>query len=489
MIQDILSLYAIVFIVPMVVGYAFRSRDGCLYEFRSGLGSATYSMLLGLSLTIMLLVSVSWLMPISLGAWIVMVSLSVLVLLRFTTIKVLFLNDFYGVVLSDENRRLISILLVVLLMISLPAISGGVLTSIEGTGNHDSLHYISASSWLVDNKFNSTVTLDEAHPWSFMARQTVRLGQEHGIPRIGAEILLSYVSVILRKDPVELYSLLFESFCVYWVLICWLVVEDGFRINNRKAEFYSKVIISFSPVMIFMLSNSNYPTMLGCVFLTLVAHIMISKYSSERVLVSALCLSALASIYPELILPLALIILINIIYSAFSSGRNHAYIIFLNSIKILIVGILSAPWVWFAASETILNVAKLSTVQGNSIPSMFEGLSFVQEVVSFIVLDRYVVTHGGVVVSCVIVIGIVMNFMSALRYCRGGFWISIYLAFLIEVTYVWLAGFNYGKFKVAEYFSTYIAIFFSVGASISIIFILDRLRYYWFICAVKNREE
>jgi len=459
----LIGLFFLAVIIPTVIGYSIWFRRVNIAD-HSSLERIIWSLMIGVAIEVVILQSLNWLMPLKIASWLLLLLMFIVVTYRFTYVIEIIKSDARSIFYTIQGKTTAVIAIAVIFIFYFPILEYGYLTSYEATGNHDSIHYITTARWLVNNAFNTPVTWSPEHPVFYMARNAVSLKQEFGLPRVGAETLLAAWSLTLGLDPYQLFSATSGIFAFYWVAAARLLIEKFTPEYTESKKIGAFLVASTSPALIFIVANSNYATLLGCVFFTTTVTWLSSEvHNKSGIAVGALLISSLFGIYADLLpaLGLSLIIFLGIKIILL---RRYPFRLSNNIILAFLVSALFTPWIWNAGIDALNSIRRVASTQGSGFRSMFDGLSTAESLSSYIVLNRkfaellstpfdWLLT---ILIGLVLIIGIPKN-RKAISF------VSVIFTLLIYAIYVNWKGFNYGKFKISEYFSIYIAVCLGLG--------------------------
>jgi hypothetical protein len=253
----------------------------------------------------------------------------------------------------------------------------------EGTGNHDSIIYILNAERVGSHGFFDPAGSSFEAPVSSTVGAFVGPGAASG--RIGSEHFLSFVSFLLGRDPTEVYLPVALSALVYFLAATYLFARTVLRIDRmdgvRRAVFL--VLILGCPGFLYTFFNSNFANLYGIVFLHTCCACAprVREWGWKWAVVGGLCVSALASVYTELILFLLLILgVMSVIDAVTHRSVRVLYADARGWLFAMGIAAIVNPLAWYATLGVLRDVSRVSATQGASWRDFMTGLPAYQKI-------------------------------------------------------------------------------------------------------------
>ncbi|MBP1475474.1 hypothetical protein J7I44_14260 [Frateuria sp. MAH-13] len=440
-----------------LVGYPLTRHNPAI----KGAERLPWALILGICTTIVLVRSVNAVAPIGQASpWIAAGLVAWLVYSwRDGALRDLFFGDLRALD-PIMSAVWLTALVVLTVALNIPVFSHKALVA-EASSNHDAIYYVTNARWMLGHRFGDTVTYSADHPLFWMARSA--FGAAPSLGRVGAEGLLAFVSAISAQDPVT------HFLALQTVAVIGGTSASALLIPRRLALFSSrptaaKVLaagsVVFAPALVQIFINSSFANAYGVVLMTSFVLISIrSKAWSLRVQQPLLFAGMLAT-YPELS-PIALIIIGSIfLFELLLRGESFRELL-MSGFQILAsvaIAIVAVPWISSVAAMTLKTVYFVASTQGNSWPDPYAGLSALQLPLAVFSTSQGLATivPGAFFVAFAGLLCITLA-RSTVRSPDSSLPLGVALALTVFLSYIFHKEFNYGKLKILEYFSLFLA--------------------------------
>jgi hypothetical protein len=452
-----LLLYALIALaIPFLVGYPMV---GAL-RLGLGLNRLILGLVFGLAVLIVLIRSLQCLYPVVSFAWPLAAACALATLASWT------MTGAFGRLRHDLRwlgpracfyGALAAVVAVVAL--NLPTLSYQA-RAFEGTGNHDSFHYVVNARYMQEHSFYPPVEYSPQHPIYQYARTV--FGQASVLGRVGAEGYLAWLATLLRRNPVLLYNAL-STAGVLAAALASLLFLSRFTQRAMRSSIRAGWVVPaafLAPAMYFASFNSNYSNIYGMAFL--VAYLAASGSGGgwRRAVASTLLWTALLATYSELA-PIALACLGLGLLMRWRLRKSEFAGAFRDGLAVLrdiLCSFVLFPWIATTAWHVIRNSFQASQSQGATMLDIYAGLSPAPYVLAFLTTCR---SLGDLVPAPLAVLILCMLAYLILRGIRQNgkrqyLVASIGVVFLLLTASVFVHSFNYGKVKVLEYFCPFI---------------------------------
>lgn len=331
----------------------------------------------------------------------------------------------------------------------------------EYSPNNDAIYYITNARWMLGHGFSEAVTYSADKPLFFIA--TDFFGKAPSLGRVGAEGLLSFVSALTGRDP----SIHFQAMQAVGLVAG--VAISALLLPRRVASFITHatlagplIIISvvFAPALIQIPINSSFSNAYGVVLMT--AFVLISLRSPTRRMdiLQPLLFAGLLATYPELT-PISLVILGSVLLFELMFLSQSLREVFARGMRILAAVVTAAivfPWISIFALMVLKTVYFVASTRSASWPDPYAGLSLPQLFVATLTTSRPLA--GMLPDTFIIIVGVFLCLAivrSSRRSRDTAFTCGVAFALLVFLGYIFDKEFNYGKLKILEYFSLFLA--------------------------------
>ncbi|MGT3172543.1 hypothetical protein ACVSUK_15290 [Yersinia enterocolitica] len=348
------------------------------------------------------------------------------------------------------------ITLVIFIWHIFPAFKINNLVPLEGTGNHDYFWYIFTADWLFNHSLRELLSLNLYNPDYPLESASAALVS---LPRAGSMFLLVFFSTITNTAIEKIYPVLFV---LTSILFCFTAMLGFIKeVNNNWLRLsISLLVIAISPIILFILGNHNYATMLGLVFLGgsywALHQVLFYPEKTGTAYVSGIYLGALLSTYPELmtiLVPATFILLIQAVINQKKYWPNYLKSILLCGVTAIIV----APY-------SIIDSIKIFTVTSGAVSNgstqdatFFSSLNPFNFLYTIITFDREFIpkkfSEIGAGIGSFILLLMFLFIPKKVFKSTIGLLISSLLVFFV----MWEKDYGYGGLKAIEFISLPVA--------------------------------
>lgn len=362
-------------------------------------------------------------------------------------------------------------LIALIIVLNIPVLKHGA-SMFEYSLNHDAIYYVTNARWMLGHRFGEVVTYSADKPLFSMV--TPAFGGAPPLGRVGAEGLLAFVSAVTGQDPTAHFQALQTVATIAAVAISALLLSRRARWLITRPTAAGPLAITclvFAPALIQIPIYSSYSNAFGVVLMT--AFVLVSLRSPSRRLdiLQILLFAGLLATYPEMS-PISFVVIGGVMMFELIYGTRTVREQVARGVQLLaVIGItlIVLPWISIAALRVLKTVYFVASTQGASWPDPYAGLSRLQLVVATLTTSR---SLGAMLPGALIVVVgtlLCVIFVRSLRRSRdSAFYCGVLLAMCVFVSYVYFKEFNYGKLKILEYFSPFIAPCFIMGFGFTI---------------------
>jgi hypothetical protein len=426
-------LYGFIFAaaVPLLIGFPIASLLG----FGNGIRVVGYAASLGLSVCLITFRALQLIWPARDTAWPLLFAIAIGVFLLW---KPRCVRDDWLVLKERQGLFVCALACAALLvggLLSLPILLDDAIV-FEGTRNADSFTFVSSARYMLGHAFHGADDFSPAHPIYTISR--AYFGDRAVQPRPAAEGYLAWLSVIKNIDPMYLYNATQAAGVVMSSLAVFAFMPKDFCVKSWHIRMVICVFVFASPTLLYVAINSNFATAMNLVAATAYVALALAPSTIGRFVAASLCLGSMLSGYPELL--------------AFMLMTRGVAIIgiaaFRHSLRTLLIGVcwlvaelavtcVLLPWAaWgtFVVYRTTLNFSHAGAT--DAVGNMYAGLPLFGATLTVVITSWRAIKQG--------------DGLGYIRVTTG----AILVAFAIAQSVMVFRGYDYGGFKIAEYFTT-----------------------------------
>ena len=334
-----------------------------------------------------------------------------------------------------------------------PVLSIGYLTTFEGTGNHDEVHYVLVAEWLLHHPAMQPISLDPDLPFASAAQVALRV-----IPRYGAELVLASLSAVAGLATFEAYPVTMTAGALLWMCAAALLLAS-IKHEVERTNALALAIAAISPVAAYIAANSNLATLFGCAFLAGYSCLLLRSIEPDSQLRDAaaagILLGAISVSYGEVIPLAAIVTAVTFGYALYGRTRDGAWARLRPFVVAGTVALLVAP---FAVIDTVRLILVNIGIVGNRLSapnwnSMYEGRGPARAVLTTMTLAPELMsalpaTVAGIVAAAVIAV-VGSRTTKRLLYCVA----PLLIAGMALLYFAFVTDFGYGKMKAIQMLS------------------------------------
>lgn len=323
----------------------------------------------------------------------------------------------------------------VVVVMNVPILFGDAL-QFEGTSNADSFTFTSSARYMLGHAFHGAADASPEHPVYAISRSY--FGETATQPRPAAEGYLAWLSATLGRDPMYVYN---AAQSAGWALATLSVA--GFIPDTIKSAFLVRRVLAIAftaacPAVLMVALNSNFANIYHLPVATAYVLLSLHASSAKSFTAAVLLLACLLGGYPELIPFAGACRGAALVAHAVKlrSWRTAARECVLRSLEVLVACCL-VPWAALHASKVLITSMTLSAGNEALRGNLFSGLPLF---VSALAAWKWSTHHRG-------------NADGYLDNVLAG----VCATFALAQCWIVYRGFDYGGFKLAQYFSTLLA--------------------------------
>jgi hypothetical protein len=305
----------------------------------------------------------------------------------------------------------------------------------DGTRNADSFTFTQSAQYMIGHAFFGAPDFTPEHPVYTISRGY--FGADAMQPRPAAEGLLAWLSALRGIDPMYLYNAVQAAGVMLAGLAALAFLPRDWRARGAKDWALLAVYVVACPTLVHIAANSNFANGFNLPAATAYVALGLMPRSRGSFFASIVFIASLLSGYPELLVFVAITRGIAVVFEGFSRRAPGA--MFREAIWMmaeLVAACVVVPWAalaTYSVFKTTLGVshAGASDLGGN----MYAGVPmFAAAAIALAVAWR--------------ALG------STLDAGRRWYLMGILVAFALAQAVMLARGFDYGGFKVSEYFVT-----------------------------------
>lgn len=445
-------------IIPLLVGYPI----GCMLQSATGLRRIVWGGVFGAALLIVVLRSAQYLIPLATAVWWLTPVWVFAAAWGWSrpNVRRAIRRD-VAVITRVGACVLVLCVLAQVVVLNLPILLHHFI-AFEGTGNNDSVLYITNARWMQQHRFFDPPDYSPSKPLYLLVRGFFGAGL--GYRRVGAEAFLAYVSGLIGRDPVYAYNAVLSAGGVWASLAALLIIPARTFRQLRNGFQWGWILPVFfcTPALVYVVVNTNYACAFGIVFFAgyVLTSARNSNFGWRRVVASVLLLAAMAATYPELI-PVAWLTLGLALLAAWRLGRSLR-LAFIAGVQIATESLIAAAvfsWLTISAFFTIANAHVVSNQMASQWPDIYAGLPPFRYAIAFLTINRSFAEWLPLSLCALTLLAVLWLALSALarRGVRQSLLIGIAAAFAVMTAYIYFHSFFYGEIKIVEYFAVYMA--------------------------------
>ncbi len=331
----------------------------------------------------------------------------------------------------------------------------------EASPNHDAIYYITNARWMLGHSFDETVTYSANAPLFWISR--LFFGEAPPLGRVGAEGLLAFVSALTDRDPLVHFQAMQAVAMVAGVAVSALLLPRPIAaliIRPTLSGLLIVISIVFAPAFIQIAINSSFANAYGVVIMTAFVLVTLRSPAGGLDILQPLLFAGVLATYPELS-PISLVIIGSVLMFELILQSQSFREVSARSIRTLIsvvIAMIALPWISTIGLMALKYVYFAASTQGNSWPDPYAGLNPLQLPLAVFTTSR--VLAGMVPGAFIIVIAAVLSLALARSNHRSrdtALSFGVIFSLFVFLGYIFYKDFNYGKLKILEYFSLFLA--------------------------------
>ncbi|MBB3225865.1 hypothetical protein FHW69_000455 [Luteibacter sp. Sphag1AF] len=450
------AAFALIFIALILIGYPFAR----LSRLEAKPSRIFWAPALAMAVLIAITRSLAYVMPIDLAMPWLLALLGLWLIATWTRASVR--ADFCADATATSGMTFALCILgivmaVVLCNLPIP-LYGAIL--FEGTSNHDSIYYVTNARWMMAHASTETLAYSPLDPFYSISR--FFFADHAPLGRIGSEALLGFVSSVARRDPVYLYNPMQAVATATGIFALYALLPHNVATMMKRISLRSACVaisLALAPAAMQMVLNSNFANAFGTILLT--AFVVFACRSRPAWLdpIPAVIFAALLATYAELA-PIGLGVVGSIMLCTWLLREATFTEAVVRGVRILCVVALGAIvffWISSSAIWVIKGAYFEASTQGTAWGDPYAGLKGPRYLVAFLTTTRGVLEHipkGAIWLSILVVIASAL--LARREKKEEPFYIGVALGFLVLAGMIVFKEFNYGKMKIAEYFSLFL---------------------------------
>ncbi|MFC4761766.1 hypothetical protein [Dyella koreensis] len=305
----------------------------------------------------------------------------------------------------------------------------------EGTRNADSFTFTSSARYMLEHAFHGAADVSPEHPVYTISRGY--FGTEAMQPRPAAEGLLAWFSALGRRDPLYFYNALQAAGVLLAGLSVLAFLPNGWRVRSLTTGLIVLVYALACPMLWHVAINSNYANGLHLAAATAYVALALVPRAIPSFLAGVLLLGSLLSGYPELLAVAGLARVLGVLGYGFAVRSLRVVMTEAGwLIGELITAGLMLPWAAQGAWMVYRTTWTLTQVDAELYGRMYAGMPLFGAALLVYLLRWRVMRQGDAT--------------GKVRSLLGG----VLMAFIVAQVAMVACGFDYGGFKISEYFVT-----------------------------------
>ena len=388
----------------------------------------------GTSLLLIVCRGVQMISPLAPAKWMLLSALLLMIAFAWTRRST---RAAWGELWQADGRVLVAVIgaaAIVGVLLGVPILFGGAI-QYDGTRNADSFTFTQSAQYMLGHAFYGAADFTPEHPVYTISRGYFGHGATQ--PRPAAEGLLAWISALRGVDPMYLYNALQAAGVVLAGLAALAFLPREWQARGAKDWLLLVVYAQGCPALLHIAANSNFANAFNLPSAAAYVALGLLPRTRGTFIAGALCIGCLLSGYPELLVFVAMARGLGVMLEGWMTRRIGAVIREAGwMIGELVLACALLPWAaWgaIAVFETTLGISHegASGLGGN----MFAGLPmFMAAAIALAVAWRALGTMPDA--------------------GRRWFLAAILIAFGVAQGLMLARGFDYGGFKVSQYFAT-----------------------------------
>ncbi len=331
----------------------------------------------------------------------------------------------------------------------------------EASPNHDAIYYITNARWMLAHNFGKAVTFSANDP--LFSISNLFFGDAPPLGRVGAESLLAFVSALTGQDPLVHFQAMQTVAMIAGALASALLLPRPVAALVARPTLARLLIVPaivFAPTFIQIAINSSFANGYGVVIMTAFVLVSLRSPTNGLDVLQPLLFAGVLATYPELS-PIGLVIIGCVLLFELILRSQSPRAVFARGVRVLVATAIAAialPWISTFAMLVLKYVYFASSTQGNSWPDPYAGLSSLQLPLAAFTTSR---SLAGIVPGMLTIAGaatLCLTFARSVQPSRDSALLcGVMLALIVFLGYIFHIQFNYGKLKILEYFSLFLA--------------------------------
>lgn len=412
---------------PLAMGYPIA----VLLEFDRGMRSLGFAATIGMAVILVACRATQMVVPIGSAAyWMLAAAIFILGAWCFAPVR-----RAASQLVHDEWSALaiVSLVWIILaVLINTPIIFGDAI-QFDGTRNADSFTFTSNARYMLGHVFHGAPDFSPEHPVYAISRSY--FGEGALQPRPAAEGFLAWISSLYGADPMYFYNAMQTAGTLLAGLAVFAFLPEA-RIRSRRATFAIVAMLALGcPTLLNLALNSNFANGLNLAATTAYVALAALPRSRRTFVASVLLLGCLLSGYPEMLIFVGACRCLGVFIAACASREIRPALI---EMAFLLAELVAAcallPWsAWgtWAVYKTSISLSHSGVTE--QIGNMYAGLPLAAAAAISLVLAWKA-----------------LNAYQRTRYVFLGI-LSAYALAQIAMT---VRGYDYGGFKISQYFVT-----------------------------------
>ncbi|KZC17582.1 hypothetical protein RHOFW510R12_05045 [Rhodanobacter sp. FW510-R12] len=331
----------------------------------------------------------------------------------------------------------------------------------EASPNHDAIYYITNARWMLGHSFDETVTYSANEPLFWISR--LFFGEAPPLGRVGAEGLLAFVSALTGQDPLAHFQAMQAVAMIAGAAVSTLLLPrpiTALIIRPTLSGLLIVMSVVFAPAFIQIAINSSFANAYGIVIMTAFALISLRSPTRGLDILQPLLFAGVLATYPELS-PIGLVIIGGALLFELILRSQPFKEVFARGMRVLaavVIAVIALPWISIIALMALKYVYFAASTQGNSWPDPYAGLNPLQLPLAVFTTSRSLASIVPGAFNILIAAILCLAFARSVRRSRDtALSLGVTLALIIFLGYIFYKDFNYGKLKILEYFSLFLA--------------------------------
>jgi hypothetical protein len=324
--------------------------------------------------------------------------------------------------------------------------------------NHDLIFYLSIPEWLLNNSYFDPANIDfKYNPYYYIA--DLHFSR---FSRVGLDYFNAFGLSVLNLEPIQTFNIIGSFTTVLYILSVYYVGKYCFGFKNKLTIIFTG-LLSINSFILYLISLQYVPQIAGNAFYFLAVGLIyktISERNYKSILITAISISGLVSIYSEyllyLLLPFSLYVFIEMV-----TKRNYLELIKI-SLSIWILSIILNPVAFYLAFK--YNVFAFTSTKNAS--GIVEYLPFYNQILMVFGVKplNYDIPQLVFIVISLLLLAIMIYGLVVLPKDIRNLMYSFVLFILAILIYLaFFNKFSYGYFKSLIFGQSIFILIFSIG--------------------------